>query len=299
MIDIINAKYLREFVDPALESASVAFRAKGRKYDRNLAIQGILNFRETNGNKPLFVTECDIRGFFDCVHHTVAKKALGRSLTLRNLRLDESLKPDPRAITTFNSYLAAFSFPKNVKMDAEPKLKRKEDNEDAVFKWPENGASDDPSCLRHFHTQPRRVRIGIPQGGSHSCLIANLVLDLADKEVLLSLKANASIANYYRYCDDMIILSTNKSHCEDAYEAYIRTLRFLKLPYHPSILPESHSREFFTKSKTKEPYRWAKADRPHRFPWIQFLGYQIRYDGLIRVQSFVSSQAKIKNSNTN
>lgn len=294
VIDIINAKYLRELVDPALEPASVAFRVEGNKYDRNSAITGILNFREESHDKNLFVAECDIRGFFDCVHHSVAKEALSRGIMLRNLRMDQSLKPDPRAIAIFSSYLAAFSFPKNVKKEAEPKLRRKEKNEAAIFKWPERGAVDDPSCLRYFHNRPRNARIGIPQGGSHSCLIANLVLDLADKEVLLSLKSNTANANYYRYCDDMIILSTSQSHCEQAYEAYIRALRFLKLPYHPSFLPEFHEKRFFTKSKTKAPYRWAKANKPKQFPWIQFLGYQVRYDGLIRVRPSSLHKQKLK-----
>jgi hypothetical protein len=53
----------------------------------------------------------------------------------------------------------------------------------------------------------------VPQGGAHSCLIANLILDLADKEVCLSLQSSQGDSVYLRYCDDIIIFCEENRLC--------------------------------------------------------------------------------------
>ena len=84
------------------------------------------------------------------------------------------------------------------------------------------------------------VKRGIPQGGSFSTVLANLVLHEADSAVL----NNADDKLFYaRYCDDVIIVSPNKKDCAHAIEAYAEVLRTIDLEMHPIMPFEYKSRE--------------------------------------------------------
>lgn len=284
VVDIINAKYLRERLEVCLEDASRAFRSgKKRHLDRNSAIDDIYRIREEHPTQALFVTECDIRGFFDCVHHPVAKDALHRTIELLKVR-NPCVSVDLRAIKIFDRYLECYSFSQTVlRLEGDLQIRMK--NSSAKYKWPIGGDSKQPNTLDHFHKRPKGCKIGVPQGGAHSCLIANLILDLADKEVLLSLQASRGSTLYLRYCDDIIIICSEEDACKRATDAYYKALRAVKLPYHLPTELTGNAEQFFESSKTKECYRWgAKTAELIQFPWIQFLGYQIRYDRRIRIR---------------
>jgi len=280
VVDSLVGRYFRENLDIAFEPCSVAFRAphKGVRLDRDTAIAGIWDFRARHSGQPLAVAECDIKGFFDCVSHEVARTRLRQVMDLAKVR--GSFAPDSRAIAAFESYLSAYSFPQNVKGD-EAALKKRTGNPKANYKWPASG----PSSLRDFYSDPYSVEgIGVPQGGALSCVISNVLLDWADKEVQLAAVRSGAEVLYYRYCDDMIIVSTSVDACRQCFESYGRVLNALRLPYHR---PEDwlfYGIDFFEKSKTKAPYIWHGRKWFRHAPWIQFLGYQIRYDGLLRVR---------------
>ncbi|MBK8362805.1 MAG: hypothetical protein IPL24_03750 [Bacteroidetes bacterium] len=55
--------------------------------------------------------------------------------------------------------------------------------------------------------------MGIPQGGALSGLIANLVLDFADRKMQ---SLNDSKLLYVRFCDDMIIIHPSKKKAIEA-----------------------------------------------------------------------------------
>ena len=299
IVDVINAKYLRENLELCLEDACRAFRSGKKRYlDRNSAIEDIYKIREKFPDLPLFVTECDIRGFFDCVHHQVAKQSLRRAIDLLTVR-NPDVQIDPRAILYFQRYLEAYSFSK-VTLSLEPRLQQQTNNPNAKFKWPisEGTGANTPDSLNFFHKDPNRCHIGVPQGGAHSCLIANLILDLADKEVCLALHAAGGEAVYLRYCDDIIIISSDEKTCRNATHAYYRALKSVKLPYHLPTSLNGSLRQFFEESKTKECYRWrSKALSERQFPSIQFLGYQVRYDGQIRIRPSSIKKQKDKIAN--
>lgn len=284
VVDIINAKYLRERLEVCLEDASRAFRSGGKRHlDRNSAIDDIYRIRDAHPSQALFVTECDIRGFFDCVHHPVAKEALHRTIGLLKVRNPEATI-DSRAIKIFDRYLDCYSFSQTV-LRLENDLQQRMKNSSARYKWPIGGDAKQPNTLNHFHKRPKGCRIGVPQGGAHSCLIANLILDLADKEVLLSLQSSRGTTMYLRYCDDIIIVCSDEGACKRATEAYYRALCAVKLPYHLPTELNGSAEQFFESSKTKECYRWGEKHTERiQFPWIQFLGYQMRYDGRIRIR---------------
>ena len=137
------------------------------------------------------------------------------------------------------------------------------------------------------YSSSERVNRGIPQGGSFSTVLANLVLHEADCAVL----NNADDKLFYaRFCDDVIIVSSDKEDCVRAMQAYAQVLRAIDLEMHP-IMPfeyraEAGSSTKYYSIKSKGPFAWRNADLNERdvSPWISFLGCHIRFDGDTRIR---------------
>jgi Reverse transcriptase (RNA-dependent DNA polymerase) len=145
----------------------------------------------------------------------------------------------------------------------------------ACFKWPE-------AALRGIHNaSPHELRIGVPQGGAISGVIANLILDAADKAVEEERARLGAQIHYFRYCDDMIVFSPSREHCQAAYGTYQAALKTLKLPYHEPKRTFIYGKSHWD-HKSKAPYCWSGREWFGCVPWVQFVGYQIRYDGLMR-----------------
>jgi len=296
VLDSLNAKYLRETLDVTLENSSVAFRGKEKKFlNRDYAIEKIISFRKKNLDTTLYVTECDIRGFYDCIHHTIARNALRKAESILKIRNPEK-DIHPTAKRIFNEYLNAYSFSVNIKGSEEKKLKGKYGKQ-AIYKWPIDSTTVGPHTLSYFHKSPSRAKIGIPQGGAHSCFMSNLVLDLADKEVILSLASSNDESVYLRFCDDIILITKSKESAKQAFEAYVNSLVSLKLPYHKETELKVSGVDFFESSKTKVAFEWDKKS----YPWISFLGYQIDFSGKLRIRpsSINKHKEKIKKLHTN
>jgi hypothetical protein len=91
---------------------------------------------------------------------------------------------------------------------------------------------------------------------------------------------------YLRFCDDMVLLHTDKEKCNEYLEKYKSTLEQLKLLVHPPKEIEVYNNSFWgSDSKSKAPHKWDdnNIDRAN-VPWLSFVGYQIRYDGAIRLR---------------
>ena len=186
------------------------------------------------------------------------------------------------------AYLDCYSFPYNVLEVALPVWRATHPKAEAP--WP-------AESLTQYHTDPRSRRLGVPQGGALSCIIANLVLDSADKAVRAVGERLGADIHYFRYCDDMIVLARQESHCREAFEAYLGALEALKLPYHEPAEVNVYSKSFWA-TKSKQPYCWTGRKGPGCVPWVQFVGYQIRYDGLVRIKgkSVKKQLRKIRNT---
>jgi hypothetical protein len=141
-----------------------------------------------------------------------------------------------------------------------------------TFKWPEQE-------LRQLYRSTALPPIGVPQGGALSCLIANAVLHRGDKAIAQSKRQHGMPLLYLRYCDDMILIATTPSACAAACAAYQRTLRSLLLPVHPPQAVRHYDKQFW-EEKSKCPYEWSVTG----VPWIQFVGYQVRHDALLRIR---------------
>jgi hypothetical protein len=266
LILCLFARYLRDALDARFSDSSYAFRARrgGKTPTHHDAFNAIYNIRLEAPNRSLYVAECDIRGFFDAVDHGVALGAYREAARAAGL--------DQRAGQIFRAYLNCYSFPANVLAAAGPRLREWDSN--GYFPWP-------VEALQKHHSDPHTARIGVPQGGAIPGVIANLILDRADKAVEGVKEGLAAEIHYVRFCDDMVLISPAKRHCQTAFDAYLAALHNIKLPYHPPQRTIIYSARHWA-NKSKAPYRCSGQKWFGGVPWVQFVGYQVRYDGLVR-----------------
>ena len=271
-----TAKYLTEIFDPLFEDCSYAFRAKSEmNFTHHLAVREIIEYKSEYSSQRLYAAESDIQKFYDSINHSIIKdrfEALVQKLKANGIIVDE------RAKSIFYAYLDCYAFNKDVYPKEEEILNKHQINEGEIA-WVK------PSDLKDVNSNIDNDRIGIPQGGALSCLIANIVLDYADKEML---NLNLRSLFYARFCDDIIIIHPQKRSCRKASNQYLQCLEDLKLLAHDAGTFEEYNADFWD-IKSKEPYVWNRVNKSHRLakknvPWLAFVGYQLRYDGLLRVR---------------
>jgi len=275
------ARYLSNCFDPLFSDSSYAFRTgiqKGKVFNHHKAIEDIIEFKLKVG-KPLFVSECDIKKFYDCVNHTKILEEF--ELIAKEAKAKLSVEISNRAVHFFNSYLAAFSFNEDIRMKEE-ELLRTVGVLSGTIPWVKD------SELLEVNSNPTTDRIGVPQGGAISCLIANILLTYVDRIV----NANSDVNTFYgRFCDDMVLMHTEKDKCESLLGAYQSALKEVKLISHKPLPFKEYGKAFWDENlKSKLPYKWAinyrtKEHSKRNVPWLSFVGYQIRYDGVVRVRN--------------
>jgi hypothetical protein len=270
IIEGLTARYLRTVLDRALSRSCIAFRCRSKTKappSTHDALATIVAMRSRYG-QALTVAECDIKGFFDCVGHRVARESFD-DLAADAKRLDPALVVEGRAREIFDAYLQSYSFANSVRGAAQRELHKRDPQ--GTFKWPERE-------LQQMYGSDALPPIGVPQGGALSCFIANAVLHRGDKAIAESEQHRTPLL-YLRYCDDMILVATTLDACATAFATYQRALRSLLLPVHPPQVIGRYDKQFW-EEKSKFPYEWSVTG----VPWIQFVGYQIRHDGLLRIR---------------
>ena len=288
IIEGISAKYLRELFDPYFSPSSLAFRCAqvgSPPPTHHDAVELIQNYRRRHSRTGLFTAECDIRGFYDCVSHKTAWECL-QKLTNEARSKKTDFQVHPQALRIFKAYLSCYSFTNLVKKRSPALLKGKQ-KEGARFPWPQGE-------LREFYRRPNSAAIGVPQGGALSCFIANCVLHQADDRMELLRKKTGGPFSYLRYCDDMILLAPDKKVCRKVFVVYQKVLKELRLPIHTPELVRAYGKGLWSK-KSRKPFLWGHPTIRSTVPWVQFVGYQMRHDGLIRVKtkSIAKHKAKI------
>jgi hypothetical protein len=265
--------YLRDVFDQDFSTNSHAFRAKNAS-NHHLAVEMLRQFRLTHQVTPVFVGECDIQGFYDCVGHREAWRAFESACARARVR---GVAIDPAAVMLFEKYLRSYTFEDAKSCSVSWFAKH---DTQGCFKWP-------VEQLKALYGTDCLPRIGVPQGGALSCLIANLVLHDADLAVNEALSHSGRPSFYARYCDDMVVAATNAADCEKLLSAYTTHLAAIRLPVHnPSPPGHSYDRGHWDPTiKSRAPYRWDQTSAaPGAVPWVAFLGYQVRYDGRLRVR---------------
>lgn len=263
-----TATYLRDIFDSEFLDCCYAFRRNGRKFSFKKAVENLIAYRQRFAEKPLYVADCDVQKFFDVINHQVIRNAYESFVQ----RLGDGC-PDARAGKILDAYLDAYSFPRNLEecSDLDVVAKR-----DYVEKVPnEVLLSLYPGC------DLSELRLGVPQGGALSPLLANMVMDAVDRAVLSGADEDLF---YARFCDDMIIVHPSRRKCEEALDRYLNAMRLLKLPIHKLCKKPRYSSSYFTE-KSKGPVAWKRTSAGLLGTnWVNFLGHQIRYDGVVRVR---------------
>lgn len=272
------AFYLRYTSDPIFHRCAIAFRspANGPAPKHHDAIKRIESFRQRMGAKPIWVGEVDIKGFYDSIDHDTAIGCLNQ---LNGQLATQGTQLDQRAIDFVKTYLDVYDFQNHGRPGAAKKLNLHPEEILERIPWPQG----DLESLHCGSIIGRRI--GVPQGGAVSCFLANAILHFADSE-LIRASSNKKVC-YLRYCDDIIILTDSRKSTDELLAKYTETLKQLKLPGHEIV--DLSSRKYivsgekdkgFWEIKSRGPFCW----HSDYFPWIGFVGYQIRRDGLARVR---------------
>jgi hypothetical protein len=275
------ARYLSNCFDCLFSDSSYAFRTgiqKDKTFNHHKAIEDIIEFKQKVG-KPLFVSECDIKKFYDCVNHTKISEMF--QIITEEAKAKLNIEIDSRGVYFFNIYLAAFSFNEDI-VKKEKQLLSNVGVINGTIPWVKVDE------LLEVNSNPKTDRIGVPQGGAISCLIANILLTHVDRIV----NANSDENTFYgRFCDDMVLMHTEKEKCESLLEIYQAALKEVKLISHKPMNFAEYGNEFWDeKLKSKLPYKWDRHDKlnpesKNNVPWLSFVGYQIKFDGMVRVRS--------------
>jgi len=285
-------KFLTFILDDEFQASSYAFRSKkinNRTISHHNCIRDILSYKKDKSVKELFVVECDMKGFYDTVNHKIILKAFNKlSANIKSLHPSLNLEQSSQI---FKSFLNSYAFNVNVKNHDKPTYWENYNILRGSFPWVDNQ-------IHEHYTSIEDERIGIPQGGALSGLIANIYLNDVDK------KLEKSPVLYIRFCDDMIIIHEDFQTCRVAKKEYVDSLNKLKLFPHKfkktKDLFNSENRKIkykkFWEGKSKGPFRWSNSFKDYHFPWITFVGYEINFKGDIRVRkrSFLKEQTKQK-----
>lgn len=277
----LTNKYLTKIFDKIFLDCSFAFRSgnsfgPGPTYHD--AVKMLKEFRLKHTDGSLYVSECDIKKFFDCVEHEII---LTQYNALKTQLIDKGYNIDQRAERVFWAYLACYSFngdvePKNYDKNYWSGLK----DVGATFGWvPE--LKD-----KYKDLDSEKVKVGIPQGGALSGLIVNILLHNAD-ETLMSNNGWNSEFMYLRYCDDMVIVHPAADRCSELFQTYQNQLRGLNLiPHICAELKQTYCSNFWKDVKSREVYYWSHkkdATRPHS-PWVSFVGYMVNENGNVKIR---------------
>lgn len=280
----LTNKYLSSRFDKYFEPCSFAFRMRetgdvvARPPTHHDAFAKIVETRRALPDHEFWMAECDIQKFYDTVNHSLLKKAF-KKLVAKVSRAHSEGPLSKEAVRVFMAYLDSYSFNKNVLPLNDPMGNYFADRRmpGCKFAWVENELKVDA------YRSLKNAKIGVPQGGALSGLIANILLDRVDKELV---KQSDARLTYVRYCDDMIVMHENKQKCEQYLELYEAELKKMKLLPHEAKEVTVYNKEFW-QSKSKRPYQWG----PRGFvPWVGFVGYEVNAVGEVRVRK--SSLAK-------
>lgn len=272
------ARYFNSYLHPNILSYRPPRPWRGERRhvtDFNDGIKAIATFRERHANETIYASDCDIQKFYDTLQHDMVRKCVSEMLSQRN---DLSEEGKRQIMSVIDAYLNSYNFYEHALMPSKVpgfwypfyKRHRCKENDECRFDWID---TDD----RH---------IGVPQGGALSLNIANIVLNHVDHQAGLTEIDPKKL--FLRFCDDMILLHTDKNECERLMQNYCQALTDHQLHYHPmqdirQAKKEEKTQNGFWNQKSHSPFLWAEGEgNCNRY--IGFLGYEMRRDGQVRLR---------------
>jgi len=247
--------------------------------DFNDGVRLITEYMKKHPGTPLYAADCDIRKFYDGISHDVIRRCFGCLMD----RAGVSATGRKQLNALIEAYLASYNFYDDVLIPAA----------DPDF-WNHLRPCKQKVASRHFDWLPEadymltteKRKLGVAQGGSLSLMIADVVLNDVDMEAGLVEPRNSDML-FIRFCDDMVLLHTDRTKCEQLMKAYTESLEAHGLYYHPL----SELSKFKDGERTGAGFWHAKSH--HVFLWdkgvdatehIGFLGYEINRNGMVRLR---------------
>lgn len=259
------------------------------------AIDKVRAYREKNKNCNIYVGECDIQKFYDIFNHDVILECFEDLFNAAKSehKFDDSLLNPLRRV--LRAYLDSFDFSSVVfALNQDPgfwqnEKRRRSKNKSSVpvcrFKWVKE--KDFLNCYseEEFIRLRDGKKLGIPQGGALSGIIVNVVMRLVDKPIV---DEQDSQRLFIRYCDDILLMHTDKEKCRQYLDTYYNQLIKYKLIPHlrkdvSSVKKGSKTKLDFWHAKSKNVYRWGSG-KGDASDWVAFVGYEMRSTGEIRIR---------------
>ena len=289
IIIILANRYLTKLFDQFFYEDSLAFRPKRNFHGKRTitahhdAITLISKYLDRVKTRSIYVAECDMQKFYDTVDHDIVLSEYNKLISKSKAKfLDVNFDDITRV---FNSYLSCYTFTQNVwSKNNDIQFWKEFNRQNGVFKWIED-------C---HHPKYINQRLGVPQGGALSGLIANIVLNRVDEEIAPKLHLQNDL--YVRFCDDMLLLSTNERRCKSLLNIYNREICKVNLFPHKA-LPLQLGTSNYWNSKSKSVYRWGDGNKSTESRWIGFVGYEISRHGDIRIRKSSIRKEKKKQRN--
>lgn len=282
-------RYLTQLFDSYFYDRSFAFRKSnggGDGMTHLKAVKAIVDFRTIHSGE-LWVAECDMKKFYDTIDHDIIKRQV--MLLLQRCKKDGKIDTDTLKVLkkVFFSYIDCFSFARDVlvynSMPMHPIWNTvKHDYKEREIEWVKKDVRSGEKNKIYRTKHHAYSHIGVPQGGALSGLIANVVMDYADKKLTQYWRDNPNFL-YVRFCDDMIMMGTDQRQVTDAYDRYFDCVKRLHLYAHDKEEIDHMYSAKFWKGKSRGPYAWTNM-ASEKYPWITFVGYDIHYDGETRVR---------------
>lgn len=302
VFSIIN-RYLTQEFDSFFYDCSFAFRANVGKYSLQHinAVDAIKQYRIRHSSMSLYVAECDMKKFYDTISHNIIKTRFS-ILLHRCIKEGRISVKEAKVIKKWVfMYVDCFNFREHVFIHNKKKADDSFWERVQTYKiWPrriewvdelgiikknamKDVAASDFAKYKKDQAERRKNRhrkVGIPQGGPLSGLIANIVMHSVDKAVKNAI-GNDDIL-YCRFCDDMVLVGTDNERISMVFQSYQQAVRKSMLYAHPNKMCVKKAKDFWD-GKTRGPYEWNEKGE-ETYPWITFVGFDINWKGNLRVR---------------
>lgn len=289
----LTSRYLSRILDKHLHENILSYRpartfhGKGHYVtDFNDGIVLIQDYLKKHSSENIYVADCDIKKFYDTIPHATVIDCFNRILDRTHLNSEGKAQ----VMTVVRAYLKSYNFYTNAMMEAESepqvfhKVRKRlhdHDNKNTYrIGWVDRIMMEDDEqewCQR-----------GVPQGGSLSLIVANVVLNDIDQVIVSQQDENCL---FVRYCDDMILMHTDRDRCSQLMAAYTNSLSEHGLYYHDF---ERVSDAKSPKNPNATTGRFWQIKSHYTFLWgdgkgdcnryIGFLGYEMRRTGHMRLR---------------
>lgn len=298
----LTGKYLASMFNWHLHEDILSYRSArnfhGRKHymtDFNDGVRMIREYRKAHEGEPLYVADCDIKKFFDTINHDTVRESMGRMLDSA-----KGLSTDGRkqVMKVLDAYLRSFNFYDDVYQQNQSKdfarfmsCKRRVAPDSEIYQYGWISEEDFIKCYGSKENfEKERTKIGVPQGGSLSPMIADIVLNDIDRDIVTPKPFPEEDKDklFVRFCDDMVLMHTDKAECARLIDTYCIALRSHHLMYHDftdvsSVKDGAKTTAEFWKVKSHSTYRWGTGSTTGT-EWVGFLGYEMRHDGCVRLR---------------